>query len=326
MVDKNDAHTEQVIQRNMVKILQYQQLPFYKQKSPEWLNQRNNYLTASTIASVLGLMGPEARYQLLLNKASNGQISSFNGNEATYWGQKYEPVANRIYSYRNNGIKIYEFGMITNDKYPILGVSPDGITQYRLLEIKCPYSREINGVIKTEYFHQMQEQMVVCDFDQCDFLECQFKEVTSNQFWDDFDQCENGNQEKGIIIAYLDTETVEIGHIYSPIEYHLNRDKMKEWEQETIQKLIRTDSKQIYITHYYWYLCKYNCQLVNRDPQWITQNYPILEKFWNEVLYYREHGVQLLIDKHDKEKNSIPITKYLKIQTQPFPKIGKCLL
>ena len=84
-------------------------------------------------------------------------------------GNKFEPVANGIYSYRNQ-VVIYGFGMITNQKYPILGISPDGITHIGMIEIKCPWSRIIDGKIKTEYYHQMQEQMAVCEIDQCDFL------------------------------------------------------------------------------------------------------------------------------------------------------------
>ena len=39
--------------------------------------------------------------------------------------------------------------MITNYKYPFLGVSPDGITDNgKMLEIKCPFSRNIDGKIK----------------------------------------------------------------------------------------------------------------------------------------------------------------------------------
>src|SRR3990167_1159727 len=146
------------------KIELFNKMPKYKQKSNEWLEQRHNYLTASTIAQALGLMGKKARKNLLINKSSYGKYCGFNGNIATHHGCKVETIANNLYSYKNGNAEIYEFGMITNMKYPILGVSPDGILADRMLEIKCPYSRTIDGTIKTEYLHQMQEQMYVCEF------------------------------------------------------------------------------------------------------------------------------------------------------------------
>jgi hypothetical protein len=41
---------------NLKRIKRFKNLPIYEQKSIEWLNSRSNYLTASTIAAVLGIM------------------------------------------------------------------------------------------------------------------------------------------------------------------------------------------------------------------------------------------------------------------------------
>ena len=290
---------------NLEKIHKYQQLPKYKQKSQQWLDQRNDYLTASTIAAAIGIVGTAAKNNLLIGKVSNGKISSFNGNTATHWGNKYEPVANGVYSYRNQ-IKIYDFGMVTNPKYPILGVSPDGITESRMLEIKCPWSRVIDGKIKTEYYHQMQEQMAVCEFDQCDFLECRFIETNDTCFWDDFDYYdpkENINREKGIIIQYINLKEIEIDYLYSPIEYYNDSNQMKEWHQHNISQMLHSDD-QIYLGETYWYLAKYNCQLVESDPTWITTYYPILQQFWDQVIYYRKMGIEHLLE-HLRKKTEI---------------------
>jgi len=299
----------------MSKLKRFQSMPCYKQKSQQWLAQRNNYLTASTIAAAIGVLGVVARNNLLLNKVSNGLCNGFNGNVATHWGNKYEPVANGIYSYRNN-VEIYDFGMITNDKYPILGISPDGITETAMLEIKCPWSRVIDGKIKTEYYHQMQEQMAVCEFDKCDFLECRFEEITEKCFWDDFyyyDEQENNNREKGIIISYINISEGDSEYLYSPIECYQNLDKMKEWEKFTIENLLR-NKNTIYLNESYWYLIKYNCQIVNRDPYWISEYYPVLQKFWEEVEYYRKIGVDKLMEKikpHKNDNDSPKISEYL---------------
>ena len=291
---------------NLMKIEQFKKLPHYKQKSKQWLDQRNDYLTASTIAAALGLLGAAARRNLLINKVSNGKVKSFFGNVATHWGNKYEPVTNQIYSYRNQ-IEIYEFGMITNEKYPILAVSPDGITPLRMLEIKCPYSRVIDGRIKMEYYHQMQEQMAVCEFDECDFVECKYEEVSENRFWDDFyyyDESDNLNHEKGVIISYLNCvnnsdDDLSLEYIYSPIEYHNDMEKLKLWQTTQLSELFN-DTKRIYINISYWLLITYNCQLVKRNQKWIIDNYPVLESFWKEVEYYRIHGLDQFNQKMDQ--------------------------
>lgn len=312
---------------NLEKIERFRKLPYFEQKSNEWLMQRNNYLTASTISASLGLNGAAARRNLILNKASNGQINNFKGNHATHWGNKYEPVAKEIYSNRNN-IEVYEFGMITNEKYPILGVSPDGITELKMLEIKCPYSRLIDGKIKTDYYHQVQDQLCVCEFDECDFLECKFEEIDSNIFWEDFDLTENSeNKEKGIIISIITYNKIfgeaTIEYLYSPIQYWNQMDKLKEWEKNEIDK-ISLESNKYYLGHNYWQLKIYSCQTINRDPNWIKVNYPILEKLWKEILYYRECGVEKLLD--DKNMNDIKCVTANMQKKSLKPILGQCYL
>src|SRR3990167_1982740 len=163
------------------KIELFNKMSKYKQKSNEWLEQRHNYLTASTIAQALGLMGKKARKNLLINKSS------------------------------------------------------DGILADRMLEIKCPYSRTIDGTIKTEYLHQMQEQMYVCEFDKCDFLECKFNVICDDiYFYETFDTFNNF---QGIIIVYLDTIENEVSFMYSPIEYYNNLIKINEWVNTKIKQM-----------------------------------------------------------------------------------------
>jgi putative phage-type endonuclease len=323
------------VESNMEKIERYLKLPHYKQKSIKWLDQRNDYLTASTIAAAIGVMGQAARNNLLISKVSHGAVGGFTGNVATHWGNKYEAVANAIYSYRNNDIKIYEFGMVTNTKYPFLGVSPDGITTEKMLEIKCPFSRIIDGKIKTEYYHQMQEQMAVCEFDKCDFLECRFEETSEMCFWDDFyyyNEDDNINREKGIIMSCLNLDEEELEYIYSPIEYITDVNLMKNWEQTTIEKL-RNSNNKIYMYNTYWYCIKYNCQLVERDPTWITDNYPILQKFWDDVILYRKIGVDKLHEKmkkkycfSDDSEKDVDITHFLHVTDKVDKKKSRCLL
>jgi hypothetical protein len=170
-----------------------------------------------------------------------------------------------------------EYGMITNDKYPILGVSPDGILLDRLLEIKCPYSRIIDGTVQDDYYHQMMEQMFVCDYKQCDFFECSITAKLSQvDFYD-----VTGN--KGIIILVLDINDTT-SYVYSD-NYKTNAE-FDEWFMQY--------SNQIILHVDYYKVDGYNCQTITRDEEWINKYYPTLEKFWSEVCYYREHGYNSL--------------------------------
>lgn len=281
------------------KIERFHKMPKYKQGTKEWLDQRMNYLTASTIYSALGKAGKSARKHLLIEKGSYGKQSFFSGNLATQHGNKCEPIANAVYSKINN-VTVQEFGMITNDKYPILGVSPDGILLDRMLEIKCPYSRKINGVIKPEYYHQIQEQLSVCEYDVCDFLECKIDFIQEERFYADFSVFEDSNIEKGCIIHYLNTDDCKLSYLYSPLS--LTETELKKWTTD----ICTSDILALSVS--YWIMSKYNCQSVNRDPKWIITSYPILQSFWDEVMNIRENITNLddyLLSDSDSDNESI---------------------
>jgi putative phage-type endonuclease len=306
------------------KIKKFMNLPKYKQGSKEWLDQRLNYLTASTISAAIGANGQAARKGLLLNKASYGKLNNFTGNHATQHGNKFEPVANALYSLKNNNVTIHEFGMITNEKYPILGVSPDGILEDRMLEIKCPYSRIIDGNVKKEYYHQMQEQMAVCEYDMCDFLECKLEVLDETSFWYEYNSFK---QEKGVIISVLnkEDESANISSanissaniIYKYSDLNLNEDELHKWINDTLEN-------EICFNMTFWKLSVYNCQSVYRDPDWIVRYYPILEQFWSEVVFLRENGISEDINNSPKEPLS-PNSPSRNTSTSSLKK-GICLI
>lgn len=47
---------------------------------------------------------------------------------------------------------------------------------------------------------------------------------------------------------------------------------------------------------------------LDRDPEWFPSVYPILQEFWNQVIHYREHGIEThpmysrVVEKHRKKK------------------------
>lgn len=256
----------------------------FEQGSDDWLKCRNKFITASMIGQILNGRNTVNYKNLIAEKASNGQYRSFNGNNATKWGHKYEPVANMLFEYKNPGILVYEYGLIHNPKYPNLGVSPDGITSSNeMLEIKCPISRKIDGTIKKEYFHQIQQQLLVCEIDICNFLECKMVEVDVQKFWLIFEQSQ---KEKGIIIQSSE-QNVRYNY-YSPIELSFNQNHLEKWYQYRLEDITQLGGQLIKTT--YWILDVYHCQKVKRDLNWYALNKVEIDKFWATVEQTRLSG------------------------------------
>lgn len=312
----------------MEKLYRLYKIPHYKQKSVEWLRQRNDYLTASTIMAVMSDKNSLGRMNMLANKVSNGEMYKFSGNVATNWGNKYEPVANSVYSHRNN-LVIHEFGLIPclNKKFSILAASPDGITSSgKMLEIKCPYSRVIDGKIKNEYYHQMQQQMAVCDFDKCDFLECKFIELSAEMFWEDFEynlqhhRVEGFEPEQGVIISFMrgvyddegNRDDFELDRVYSPANMYNDKERLHKWYNKHI-KLITEETQPdeeelVYVSTVYWRLNVYNCQEVCKDNDWLEDNYDKFKQFWDDVVQYRKIHIdefKVIEEKFREEKKCV---------------------
>lgn len=127
---------------------------YAEQRSQEWLDLRKNMLTASDCATAIGENKYEKPFDLLLKKCGKGK--PFTGNAATEHGNKYEDEARILYEQRHNEV-VHEIGLEPHPKYPWLGGSPDGITESgKLVEIKCPMSRQILPEVPKHYMPQLQ--------------------------------------------------------------------------------------------------------------------------------------------------------------------------
>ena len=168
----------------MDKINRLLSLPQYEQRSDEWFKQRENKLTSSDAATVLGINPYQKSHEVLFKKCGHDP-KPFVGNAATLHGQKYEDEAIEKYC-KLTGQVNYNFGLIPhadvygNKDYYWLAGSPDGIALDHdtedakpiLLEVKCPYRRKIvPGKIPEYYFPQVQLNMFICDLYIADFIE-----------------------------------------------------------------------------------------------------------------------------------------------------------
>ena len=137
------------------------------QRSQEWLDLRENMITASDIAAAIG-KGYEPPESLVRKKVLH---LKWEGNAATAHGTQLEPYARDLYDQRT-GRKTHEIGLVQHKEYPWLGASPDGITEDGILvEIKCPLTRKIEAKVPSYYLPQVQLQLEITELEECDFVQ-----------------------------------------------------------------------------------------------------------------------------------------------------------
>jgi len=254
------------VQQNVeekLNILQQQYQP--EQRSDEWYEIRHKLLTASSIYKVIGTEAKQN--EIICNKCAPVNIYHSSCTDSPmHWGIKYEPVSTEYYCYINN-TKIQSYGCITHPTYPFIGASPDGINIHesspcygRMLEIKNPYTREITGNPKEEYWVQCQVQMEVCDLDVCDFLETKFVEYTTvSEFENDGSfQITSDGKYKGIIIHF----EVNNDYHYEYAPFQCTKDEYNDWEESVMIQYPN------YIKTIYWKLEDEHCTIITRNKEW----------------------------------------------------------
>jgi len=147
----------------------------YAQRTPEWYAIRNDLLTASDAAAAIGIRPYESykqdpREELMKRKL--GLVTSSFGSAAMQHGVDNEDLARRLYCERT-GEEVAEYGLVIHPTHAWLGASPDGVTRSgKLVEIKCPVSREIvPGHVPEHYVPQIQVCMEVLDLEETVFIQ-----------------------------------------------------------------------------------------------------------------------------------------------------------
>ena len=291
------------------KIINLKKIKQPEQRSEEWHTFRNNRLTASDLATALKKNKYSSRDVLIAKKC--GYTEKFLAGSAILHGVKYEDVAIKIYENRNNVI-VDEYGCIPHPEIDYFAASPDGICSYeskninyigRMLEIKCPKSREITGVVPEHYELQVQGQLEVCDLNLCDFLECDIKEYgnLTDFIQDSLDETNlkmnKENMEKGVIIEIYDRNKKT--NIYKYLNDFTNIEDIEKWEELELNLIMNKDEFD-YTGTTYWYLRKYSCVLVSRDIERFNIIKEQIKQFWDDVLKYRKIGYSDLIKKKKK--------------------------
>ena len=291
-----------------------------EQRTPEWYAIRYNIISASDASSILGKnikFISDIEYPKILFK--NGfkskkdlikvkilQQDNFTGNVYTEHGIIFEEVANLIYQKRNN-TNVIDFGLVIHPKIKFIGASPDGITQDGImLEIKCPYKRNLTNQIPSNYWVQMQLQLECCNLDICHFVEIKVQFYNNSQeYYNDILSSDtlytSDNLEKGILLKYLDEHNKNI-YIYPSYNDYKNYNTLESWAKNTFNYY---STKYNTIEFKYWKITQYSLIEVNRDINWFQKTLPIFKQFWDKILYYKNnlnHFYKDIINNNKKSK------------------------
>lgn len=196
-----------------------------------------------------------------------------------------------------------------------------------MLEIKCPFVRKIKtkGMIAGQicpfyYWCQVQQQLECCNFETCDFWQVNIKEYESREkYLQDLNLdtvlTEGDKSEripidpkicKGCIIQLLpkvyeprfeeDKPEYTGYHLY-PDRLDLTIEQYDKWAIDTISTW-QTKSPELAEKFYfdkiiYWYVPNAHNVEIKRNRVWMNHIFPILEKTWEQVEYYRLHPDEL---------------------------------
>jgi len=320
--DKMDEDTER--RTNIIEQLKQIKIPV--QRSKEWYKQRDTMITASAIASAIGLNDHEPQYRFILSKFI---ALPFLGEKPAYHGKKFESISTMVYEYRMNVI-VHEYGCIEHE-CGFIGASPDGIVDVhkldkihktnlvgRMLEIKNVDTRKINmtsnnifDIIPIYYYPQPQIQMQCCNLDECDFFQCNIKEYADRQtFLDDTDPTEpfrskSTGFEKGVMIQLVPFGDVDgkgkLNVIYNhtkfiyPPKIEMTPHDCDQWVSEEIATYRKKNKElETYLVDrvIYWRVVECRSVTVKKDNKWFEKYYPVLKKVWKYVSFLRKNEQQ----------------------------------
>jgi len=295
-----------------------------EQRSEEWYKIREGMLTASSLADAIGEGHFCNKDQLLIQKCGGprGEVPF----EIVEWGVMYEPVATTFYE-KLNKLTVLEFGLVPHPEFKIFGASPDGICDIdspeeyigRMLEIKCPPRRKFTNEVPRHYWMQMKGQLESCDLEECDFLQVKFNEYfTEQEYLEDVylvdgivkEGYSSNNLPKGLLLAFIKTNLEGNPTIhYEYCEFYSSYQSLKDWSEKIIDDSKQNSFQYDKIKFHWWRIERYECTLVGRDREWWLETQPKIIDFWEDVLHYRDVGIQELIDKRKEKK-----TKRIKIK------------
>lgn len=247
-----------------------------EQRTPEWYKQQSTIISASELGNLFASERQRAKFVLSKTVPAQQFIQQLavtsDHMSAFDWGIRFEPVVKQIYEHMY-GVTIKELGRMQHPHDPRCTASPDGLIYScpnnqrngRLIEIKCPVTRVIDGSVPKDYYAQMQMQLHVTQLYECDYVEAAFVSPYNNLI-----QKEGPCLFHGYIAVIRNDYTQDFYYIYSSINVS------SDWMPlvDTVQDIIEIIP---------WKLYQWNEQIITRSDEWWTSLQPIIDTFWKDV-------------------------------------------
>jgi putative phage-type endonuclease len=244
------------------------------QRSDAWHDRSSNMLTASEIFKAKASATASSRRELIMSKllprsGGSGGVASLD------WGTQFEEVAKELVE--QSGISVRDLACVIHPEYPFLGASPDGLLlgteprHGRLIEIKCPISREVDpgAPIPDSYYDQVQLQLVCTGLQECEYVEFKFVKHSYAE-WMAATQ----------IKSCFAVSTVNRKVVYKKIA---DTRTLQEWMMSFMEDRLDWDLV-------YWSLKSRKDLLIQKDAEWFTEHFPSFQSVWNEIVEYRKSG------------------------------------
>lgn len=253
-----------------------------EQRTEAWYRQMTEIISASELGQLFA--APRQRAKLVLSKTipyvpRNMPLAVYSDQMTAFdWGIRFEPVVKQIYIEKYK-TELRELGRLHHPIYPSCTASPDGLVYHcpngqrtgRLIEIKCPVTREIDGTIPKDYYTQMQMQLHVTGLKYCDYIEAEFASPYPRLCMKEGPVHYSGM----IALVFIRDPNSSDGagqfeYRYGPVHSGSDWQPMLEDNEEVVE----------YIP---WRLMKWSEQLVVRNDEWWNSLQPILKAFWEDV-------------------------------------------
>jgi putative phage-type endonuclease len=250
-----------------------------EQRTPEWYAQMTQIVSASELGNLFG--SPRIRAKMVMSKTVPYEprfqpLAVPSDSMAAFdWGIRFEPVVKQIYEHKY-GTVVKELGRMIHPTYEKCSASPDGLVYScpkgertgRLVEIKCPVTREIDGTVPKDYYAQMQMQLHVTGLKVCDYVEAVFASKYNAMAEKEGPGIYNGYI---ALIRYAEMRgDQEFYYVYSPV----NAD-------DTWQPEIGEGEYVMELTP--WRLLQWSEQKVARSEEWWESIRPVIDAFWEDV-------------------------------------------
>ena len=230
----------------------------------------------------------EAPSQTVFLTDEDGKLSPFK------WGWRYEPVARQLFETCVSHAPVFDgLGRVRHPTLPRLGASPDGLIMAgpragRLVEIKCPITREINGSIPIRYYCQMQLQAEVCDVDAVDYIEVQFGAAPASSVLPDIITKTKQPWIGKVCVVSPAAEALPSAYMY---EYSPLFPATEEGYAQCLAWRPPTEGTALLLEECVWYVKDWFTTTVVRNTRWWeTVGYPAYVEFWKTADEARADG------------------------------------